>query len=164
VCLELVGGFPEHIRTAEDTSVNMELYSLGLPAFFEQRALLIHSSLSRHLRTLVLHHFQRGFNAGILLFARDLSTGGMFLKRLTVKSKTIFYVMTTYWINRIIWITINIHDNDSSSLVWRFYSALPLIVIGVLSMMFGTLCGYVTSHFRRSMFHDSKRLSPSALL
>ena len=64
------GGFPEGVRSAEDTRVNQLLVSRGYVAFREPAIRFIHSSPCRTVRKLVSHHVTRGRGWGRLALAR----------------------------------------------------------------------------------------------
>jgi len=68
--LREVGGFPEDMRTAEDTVVNEELFRRGYGAFREHDALAYHHSPCRTPGRLLAHHFRRGRGRGRLLAER----------------------------------------------------------------------------------------------
>ncbi|MEA2515336.1 MAG: hypothetical protein QOJ59_4825, partial [Thermomicrobiales bacterium] len=72
-----VGGFPEGVRTAEDTTVNRELVRRGYVAVRDPAIRFVHRSPCRTPRRLVLHHFQRGRGWGRLLLADHRTTGGL---------------------------------------------------------------------------------------
>ncbi len=66
-----VGGFPEDMRTGEDSVVNEELHARGYGAYREQSIVANHHSPCRTTSLLVVHHFQRGLGrARILADAR----------------------------------------------------------------------------------------------
>jgi glycosyltransferase involved in cell wall biosynthesis len=72
------GGFPEDMRTAEDTAVNMDLFSRGYTAFRERSILLIHHSPCTTTRKLVAHHFTRGRGGGRLLLQHAVPSNARF--------------------------------------------------------------------------------------
>ena len=62
-----VGGFPEGVRTGEDTVVNTALFRGGRRAFRAADVRLIHNSPCRDLRRLLVQHFGRGRGLGRIL-------------------------------------------------------------------------------------------------
>lgn len=62
--LRELGGFPEDMRTGEDTVVNRELFRLGHTALRDPDVRLIHSSPATTLPALARHHFKRGRGMG----------------------------------------------------------------------------------------------------
>lgn len=62
--LEAAGGFPEDMRTAEDTTVNTALFLLGYGAFRDQHASYIHHSRCRTSGAVLRHHHERGRGLG----------------------------------------------------------------------------------------------------
>lgn len=76
-----VGGFPEDMRTGEDSVVNEELFARGYGAWREADCVTIHHSPCRTAGVLVAHHAQRGRGrARILADARirgELSTASV---------------------------------------------------------------------------------------
>ena len=65
-----VGGFPEGVRSAEDTRVNQLLVSRGHVAFRDPAIRFTHRSPCRSVRKLVSHHLTRGRGWGRLAVAR----------------------------------------------------------------------------------------------
>ncbi len=61
------GGFPEDMRTGEDTVVNRALWRRGLKAYRAADVHLVHNSPCVDTRTLVRHHFRRGRGLGRIL-------------------------------------------------------------------------------------------------
>jgi len=62
-----VGGFPEDLRTGEDTSVNRALRGRGYVAWREASLQLVHRSPSRSGAHFVRHQFKRGQGWGTLI-------------------------------------------------------------------------------------------------
>ena len=62
-----VGGFPEDVRTAEDTVVNKQLYAQGKRTGFCPAATFVHASPSTTTAQLLHHHFQRGRGLGRMI-------------------------------------------------------------------------------------------------
>jgi Glycosyl transferase family 2 len=63
-----VGGFPEDMRTGEDTAVNDALFALGYGAYRSREITLYHHSPCRTSGRLITHHFGRGRGLGRILF------------------------------------------------------------------------------------------------
>jgi glycosyltransferase involved in cell wall biosynthesis len=76
-----VGGFPEDMRTAEDTMVNTELFDLGYGAWRGQDVRMTHHSPCVDIRTLLGHHFRRGRGRGTMILRRHRSEDGPVLTR-----------------------------------------------------------------------------------
>jgi glycosyltransferase involved in cell wall biosynthesis len=66
-----IGGFPEDLRSGEDTVVNQALVRHGYQAYRAQDVVLIHHSPCRTPWKLVTHHFVRGRGLGRILRDRD---------------------------------------------------------------------------------------------
>jgi glycosyltransferase involved in cell wall biosynthesis len=73
--IEAVGGFPEDVRAAEDTAVNLQLFALGYGAYRSQEVRLYHNSRCRTVPRLVGHHFGRGRAFGRILFDGAVNHG-----------------------------------------------------------------------------------------
>nr|MBA2470319.1 glycosyltransferase [Chloroflexia bacterium] len=69
------GGFPEGVRTAEDTAVNRVLAKRGYVALRDPRIRFVHHSPCRTWRRLARHHFGRGRGWGRLLVERHQESG-----------------------------------------------------------------------------------------
>jgi glycosyltransferase involved in cell wall biosynthesis len=82
------GGFPEGVRTAEDTAVNRELVRRGYVALRDPAIRFVHNNPCRTPWRLVRHHFQRGRGWGRLLI-EDYRTVGGLLNRQVVSSRLI---------------------------------------------------------------------------
>lgn len=65
--LRSVGGFPEDVRTAEDTVVNRRLFQAGRRTYFCAESSFVHASPSTTVHHLVRHHFQRGRGLGRMI-------------------------------------------------------------------------------------------------
>lgn len=81
-----VGGFPEDIRTGEDTTVNRALVRRGYVAIRAPSVTLTHRSPCRTLGKLLRHHFGRGRGWGRLVLADRAETGPV-LTRETVRTR-----------------------------------------------------------------------------
>ena len=62
--LRFIGGYPEHMRTAEDTVANTRLFDLGYGAWRAQESQMVHHSPCRRPSILLRHHFRRGQGLG----------------------------------------------------------------------------------------------------
>lgn len=83
-----VGGFPEGVRTGEDTAVNRALVRRGYVAFRDPGVQFIHRSRCTTTSRLVRHHFQRGRGWGRMLVAEHRVRGGL-LNRKIVRTRLI---------------------------------------------------------------------------
>lgn len=72
-----VGGFPEGVRTGEDTAVNRAMVARGYVAYRDPEIEFIHHSPCTTVPRLVRHHFRRGQGWGRILIARYRECGGM---------------------------------------------------------------------------------------
>lgn len=70
-----VGGFPEGVRTGEDTAANRALVKRGYVAYRYPDVRFIHRSRCTTTPRLVRHHFQRGRGSGRLLLAEYREKG-----------------------------------------------------------------------------------------
>lgn len=70
-----VGGFPEGVRTAEDTAVNRALVQRGYVALRDPRIRFVHHSPCRTWRRLARHHYGRGRGWGRILVERYQESG-----------------------------------------------------------------------------------------
>ena len=77
-----VGGFPEGVRTAEDTAVNRALVRRGYVAYRDPAIRLIHRSPCMSFPQLIRHHFQRGLGWGRLVVAQYRERGGLLNREL----------------------------------------------------------------------------------
>jgi peptidoglycan/xylan/chitin deacetylase (PgdA/CDA1 family) len=79
-----VGGFPERLRTGEDTTTNMALTSRGYVAYRDPQVRITHHSPCRTPWKLLRHHFKRGRGLGRILLRntpkRSSLLNGQFLK------------------------------------------------------------------------------------
>lgn len=62
-----LGGFPEDVRTAEDTVVNRQLFNAGKRTYFAADASFAHASPSTNVVHLLHHHAQRGRGLGRMI-------------------------------------------------------------------------------------------------
>jgi glycosyltransferase involved in cell wall biosynthesis len=85
------GGFPEDMRTGEDTVVNNALWRRGLRAYRAADVHLVHKSPCVDARTLVRHHFRRGRGLGRMLCDRARN-GRPLLRPAVLRSLLVGYV------------------------------------------------------------------------
>ncbi len=86
-----VGGFPEGVRTAEDTNVNRALVQRGYVALRDPRISFVHHSPCRTWPSLVRHHFKRGQGWGRLLVERHEESGHL-LNRDVIRDRLIRHI------------------------------------------------------------------------
>lgn len=77
-----LGGFPEDMRTGEDTVVNTALFRRGYAAYREPRIRLTHHSPCRTPWRLVRHHFMRGRGLGRIILQGTFGSGSLLDRRL----------------------------------------------------------------------------------
>ena len=70
-----VGGFPDGVRTGEDTEANRALVERGYVAFRDPAVQLVHRSRCTTVGRLLKHHFQRGRGWGRMLVSRHRAQG-----------------------------------------------------------------------------------------
>jgi len=70
-----VGGFPEDVRTGEDTAANRALVRRGYVALRDPSVKIIHRSPSQTLPEMLRHHFRRGRGWGRLMLEDGWSEG-----------------------------------------------------------------------------------------
>ncbi|MGH2684650.1 MAG: glycosyltransferase, partial [Actinomycetota bacterium] len=118
-----VGGFPEDMRTGEDTVVNETLFARGYRAYRSRDIRLIHRSPCRDPFRLMTHHFRRGRAFGRILLgwgdeAAMRALAGYLPRRLRLTSSHL-----RRWG----------HDLRA-----EYRRALPLVVLGATSAWAGT--------------------------
>lgn len=96
--LVMAGGFPEGVRTAEDTSVNARLFRAGYSAVRDPAVRFSHRSPCRTPRKLITHHFSRGRGWG-RLGAAALTDGRETLDWSWVRPRLFRHVV--WWMHRI---------------------------------------------------------------
>ena len=79
--LVAAGGFPEDMRTGEDTVVNQRIAARGLVAYRAQDVTLIHHSPCRTAPKLVRHHFRRGRGFGRILLDQRRERGNLLTRK-----------------------------------------------------------------------------------
>jgi len=117
------GGFPEDMRTGEDTVVNDHLSGLGYGAYRSRDITLYHYSPCRSAFELVRHHFLRGRGLGRILFDRAGDPDGGRTLALFVLLGPLVRLRRT-WRNVHAW---------GPEFVPRFRRVLPLVALGILS-------------------------------
>jgi glycosyltransferase involved in cell wall biosynthesis len=86
-----VGGFPEGVRTGEDTAANRALVRRGYVAYRDPAIRFIHRSPCTTTAQLVRHHFKRGRGWGRLVLA-DHRDSGKLLNRDLLRARLIDHV------------------------------------------------------------------------
>jgi glycosyltransferase involved in cell wall biosynthesis len=125
-----IGGFPERVRTGEDTAVNQELVRRGYVAVRDPAVRMVHYSPCRTPWRLVRHHFVRGRGWGRLLLADYRERGGL-LNR---------HVLATRFVGHLpgrlarIRQTVRTADPDLQPRLRRVY---PLVVAGAVASWLG---------------------------
>lgn len=125
-----VGGFPEQLRTGEDTEVNLRLFLVGHSAYRSSELTLIHRSPCETPRQLARHHFKRGVGYSSLL-ASAIRRGEQPVNRALLRRLAIDYVPTRLR---------SIHRNVAtygSELGPAYRRARPLVVLGALAAWAG---------------------------
>jgi len=90
-----VGGFPEGVRTAEDTMINRELFRRGYLAYRDARVRFVHHSPCRTWRILLKHHFTRGRGSGRLAVIDHQETGKLLTRKFLV-SRLLLQIPSRY--------------------------------------------------------------------
>ena len=139
--LVAIGGFPEDLRSGEDTAVNLRLFEEGYGAYRDRDARLIHYSPCRTLRRLVRHHFVRGRGMGRLLLETKLESGG---SRARLVSRYLVLSVPT----RLLRVTEDVW-RSGGGLRGRYCLAVPLVVIGALSAWAGSSYELASRALRR---------------
>ncbi|MFI5046066.1 MAG: glycosyltransferase family A protein [Acidimicrobiia bacterium] len=120
-----VGGFPEGVRTGEDTEVNEELFRRGYGAYREREAMAYHHSPCQRPGRLLIHHFQRGRARGRILAAARSQPG-------RVSSRGLGRFRSWSVLHRLRWTRANVR-RWGGSLQYHYWRALPLIVLGAIA-------------------------------
>ena len=125
-----VGGYPEHMLTAEDTVVNTELFALGYGAWREQGAAFIHHSPCRSPRILVRHHYRRGRGFGQMILQRR-RPGTPVLDRWRLRTLgTTYVVARMHRVHTATW-------RDGGELRARWLLVSPLAAVAVVAAWVG---------------------------
>jgi len=127
--LETVGGFPEGLRSGEDTVVNYKLWRRGHRAYRAQDVWLTHHSPCRTPLRLALHHFARGRAAGRIF--RSMSRAGVTNRRL-VDQIPLLYVP-----HRLRQTTANVHRWGDDEIIGIYRLVKPLVVLGAFAAWAG---------------------------
>src|SRR5215210_506784 len=125
------GGFPEDMRTGEDTVVNRELWRRGLRAYRARDVRLVHRSPCADVPTLVRHPFRRGRGLGRIVL--DEHRGGRPLLRRSVLGG----LLAGYLPRRLGRIRRAV-ARWGGDLRHEYRRALPLIVVGAAAAWAGT--------------------------
>jgi glycosyltransferase involved in cell wall biosynthesis len=128
--LRHVDGFPEHMRTAEDTVVHTELFERGYGAWRAQGASMVHHSPCRSTTVLLRHHHQRGRGLGTML-REQRGPGAPVLSRRVLRALGPQYVAGTVK---------KVHVDTwryGGSLRWRWLAVSPLVGLAVLAAWLG---------------------------
>jgi glycosyltransferase involved in cell wall biosynthesis len=132
--LSELGGFPEDMRTGEDTVVNDELFGRGYGAYRERAAEAYHHSPCRRPARLLRHHWQRGRGMGRIL--ADAHAVG----RVSGRRLARYLVRALPGRLRSIHRRVRMWGGD---LRGRYRRALPLVVAGAVASWAG--CAYELS-------------------
>jgi glycosyltransferase involved in cell wall biosynthesis len=127
-----VGWFPEGVRTAEDTAVNMALVRRGYVAYRDPGVRLIHHSRCTTVPRLVRHHFQRGRGLGRLLVERHLERGHL-LNRHVLRTRLLEAVP-----KRLQRIEESVMGLPNTQLIAEYQRFRHLVVLGALATLAGT--------------------------
>ena len=128
--LRAVGGFPEDLRTAEDTMANTELFRLGYGAYRGQAVVMTHHSPCRTVRTLVRHHHTRGRGLGQMIL-RAHRPGRPLITPARIRSLGLRYVPgRVHRVHHYTW-------RYGGPLRWRWLAVSPLATLGVVAAWAG---------------------------
>ncbi len=125
-----VGGFPEGVRTGEDTAVNRALVRRGYVALRDPAVRFVHRSPCRTPWRLVRHHFRRGRGWGRLLLADYRDRGGL-LNRQVLSSRLVHHLP-----RRLGRIRTNVGMAESEYQT-AYRQARPLIALGAVASWLG---------------------------
>ena len=125
-----VGGFPEGVRTGEDTAANRALVRRGYVAYRDPAIRLIHRSPCATPGQLVRHHFRRGRGWGRLLLA-EYRERGRLLNREVLRSRLVEHLP-----RRLDRIARNV-ATARQDLAQPYAGAIPLIVCGAVAAWAG---------------------------
>ena len=124
------GGFPEGVRSAEDTRVNQLLVSRGYVAYREPAIRFSHSSPCRSVRKLISHHLTRGRGWGRLALARTPDDAPV-IDRAFLRHRLVGHIPS--WMERI--------DHGVATaepeLVAQYRGSRPLVRAGVIAGWLG---------------------------
>ncbi|MEO6628282.1 MAG: glycosyltransferase [Aquihabitans sp.] len=126
-----LGGFPEDMRTGEDSVVNEELFHRGYGAFREAEVRAYHHSPCRRPTILMAHHFQRGRGRGRML-ADEHALGALPVRRMVRN--------TLRWLpGRLRWTHREVR-RWGGGLRRQYWMSLPLVAVGATAAWLG--CWY----------------------
>ncbi len=128
--LRYVDGFPEHMRTAEDTVANTALFELGYGAWREQHATMVHHSPCRRPVVLLRHHHRRGRGLGQMVLQRRQPDEPLLSRRMFRFLGPRYVIGRLRRVHRNVWL----YGGD---LRWRWLAVSPLAVAGVLAAWAG---------------------------
>lgn len=127
-----VGGFPEDMRSGEDTVVNRKLASRGYDAFRAQDVTLVHHNRCRAPWHLASRHFVRGRGFGRILLNQHRHMGRL---RRTHGARSLFRLQV---LHRIGATTRDVEAWGGDDLRRTYRRVRPLVVVGTLSHWLGT--------------------------
>jgi glycosyltransferase involved in cell wall biosynthesis len=125
-----VGGFPEHMRTAEDTAANTALFDLGYGAWRAQHSTMVHHSPCRSTVVMVRHHHRRGRGLGQMLRQQRRPDGPLLTRRLLRSLGPRYLVGRLRRVHAYTW-------RYGGDLRWRWLAVAPLAALGVLAAWVG---------------------------
>ena len=128
--LVAIGGFPEDLRSGEDTAVNLRLFEEGYGAYRDRDARLIHYSPCRTFADLSVITSSAAAESGGSFLETKLESGGS--RRRLVPRYLVLGVPT-----RLLRVTEDVWRSDGG-LRGRYCLAVPLVIIGALSAWAGS--------------------------
>jgi glycosyltransferase involved in cell wall biosynthesis len=126
------GGFPEDMRSGEDTVVNRKLVSRGYDAFRAQGVTLIHHNRCRTVWDLLRRHFVRGRGFGRILLDQHRHKGRL---RSTHGVRSLFRLQV---LHRVAGTTREVEAWGGEELGRTYRRVRPLVIAGALSHWLGT--------------------------
>jgi glycosyltransferase involved in cell wall biosynthesis len=133
------GGFPEDMRSGEDTAVNVRLHGQGFLTLREPAARFIHHSPCTTPRRLVKHHFTRGRGLARVLLSRRLSPDANAATRIRFLRR---FFMKRRMRRQLAWTSRNIWRNAPERRL-TYICAFPLILLGLIANRCGTWYGFL---------------------
>jgi glycosyltransferase involved in cell wall biosynthesis len=130
VAIRHVGGFPEHMRTAEDTVANTTLFELGYGAWRAQHSTMVHHSPCRNAVVMVRHHHRRGRGLGQMLRQQRPPDGPLLTRRLLRSLGPRHLVGRLRRVHAYTW-------RYGGDLRWRWLAVSPLAAVGILAAWLG---------------------------
>ncbi len=128
-----VGGFPEGVRTGEDTAVNRALVRKGYVAFRDPAVTITHRSPCRTVGKLVRHHFVRGRGWG-RLFVEEHRAAGRMLRNPALRRRGFGHLR-----RRLLAIDENVRS-AAPSLLPHYEAVRGLIRLGAIASWAGMWC------------------------